>query len=305
MDITWGVRTANEITWGGMIAIYLFLAGIAGGAFLTSSLTDLFFPNAPARVIRTGAYLAPVAIIIGLGMLVIDLGRPLNFWKLLIDVNFSSVMSIGVFIISIFTFLSLVYAYQVWLSAQKAGKIKLSPGGVETAAAQDSPAQGLRKGVAFLGALFALGTATYTGFLLSAVSTNAFWSTPLLGIKGLPFLPFLFLVSALSTGLAATLLGAFNCSDLAVYKKVDIVLIILEIILVIILYASAGSLFFSGSMAVLFWLGVIVIGLLLPLILSIYGLSSHRNLVLPVCSMVVAGGLALRYFIVYAGQLFR
>lgn len=305
MDITWGARAANEITWGGLIAIYLFLAGVAGGAFLTASLTDLFNKKSPAKVIRAGAYIAPSAIIAGLGLLVFDLGRPLSFWKLLFNVNFSSVMSIGVFIISIFTALSLIYAYLVWRSAQMEGKVHLSLSGAEAAAARESSPVGLRRGVAVLGVLFAVGTATYTGFLLSAVSTNVFWSTPLLGIKGLPFLPFLFLVSALSTGLAATLIGAFDCSDLTLYKKVDIVLIALEIILLIILYISVNSIFFSGSMAALFWAGVVVIGLLMPLIMAIYGISSHKNLVLPVCGMVIVGGLALRYFIVYAGQIVK
>ncbi|MHB1651360.1 MAG: NrfD/PsrC family molybdoenzyme membrane anchor subunit [Desulfitobacteriaceae bacterium] len=163
----------------------------------------------------------------------------------------------------------------------------------------------LAQTVAVLGALAALGTATYTGFLLSAITTNELWHTPLLGLPGVPFIPLLFLVSALSTGLAATLIGAIDCSDLTVYKKIDIVLIALEILLLAILYLSAKSVFFSGSMATLFWLGVVVIGLLAPLVLSIYGVSKHKNLVLPVCGMVIIGGLCLRYFIVYSGQMFK
>ncbi|MHB1652727.1 MAG: NrfD/PsrC family molybdoenzyme membrane anchor subunit [Desulfitobacteriaceae bacterium] len=304
MDITWGTSVTNEVTWGGLIAIYLFLAGIAGGAFLTASLSDLFRKNGPAKVIRAGAYIAPMAIVIGLGLLVFDLGRPLSFWKLLTNANFGSVMSIGVFIISIFSALAVVYAYLVWSSAQVSHKIKISVGGAEPAATRESR-QGLRKAVAALGALCALGTATYTGFLLSAVTTNAFWSTSFLGLEGVPFLPILFLVSALSTGLAATLIGAIDCSDLTLYKKVDIALLAIEIILLAILYTSVNSIFFSGGLATLFWLGVVVIGLLLPLILAIYGVSKHKNLVLPVCGMVIVGGLALRYYIVYAGQMFR
>jgi len=322
MDVTWGV-SVNEVAWGGMIAIYLFLAGIAGGAFLTASLTDLFGKKQYPKVIRSGSYIALVTIIVGLGLLVVDLGRPLSFWKLMLNVNLGSVMSIGVFIVSGFTGLSFVYGCLVWLTASAQKQIHLTSGNTEVAASEniriaaasvntDVAAtsvglgiQVLRKPVAILGVLFSVATATYTGFLLSAVTTNSFWHTPFLGIEVIPFLPILFLVSAASTGLAAALMGALNGDDLTVYKKADMVLIIVEIALISILYLSVKSVFFTGSMAILFWLGVVGVGLLVPLLLSIYGIKKHKNVILPVCSMVVIGGLCLRYFVVYTGQLFK
>lgn len=305
MDVTWGASVGSEIAWGGVIAIYLFLAGIAGGAFLTSALTDLLSKKRPEKVIRSGAYIAPVAIVIGLVMLIVDLGRPLTFWELLINVNFHSVMSLGVFIVSIFTAFSFAYAFLVWTAAAAQKQVLVTSAGMEMAATSSFQGlQVLRKPVALVGSLVALGTATYTGFLLSAVTTNSLWHVSFLGIQSIPFLPILFLVSALSAGLAATLIGA-NGNDLTLYKKTDIVLLALEMILLAILYVSVGSMYFSGSMALLFWLGVVVIGLLLPLILSIYGVSAHKNLVLPVGSMVVIGGLCLRWFVIYSGQLFK
>lgn len=305
MDITWGANIGNEVAWGGVIAIYLFLAGVAGGAFLTSALTDLFSKKRPEKVIRSGAYIAPVAIVIGLIMLIIDLGRPLTFWELLIDVNFHSVMSLGVFIVSIFTAISFAYAFLVWSAAAAQKQVRVTSAGMEMAATSSFQGlQGLRKPIALVGSLVALGTATYTGFLLSAVTTNSFWHVSFLGIQGIPFLPILFLVSALSAGLAATLIGAAG-SDLTLYKKTDIVLLALEVILLTGLYLSVGSIYFSGNMGLLFWLGVVVIGLLLPLVLTIYGVNSHKNYVLPASSMVVIGGLCLRWFVIYSGQLLK
>jgi len=305
MDVTWGV-SVNEVAWGGMIAIYLFLAGIAGGAFLTASLTDLFSKKQYPKVIRSGAYIALVTIIFGLGLLVVDLGRPFSFWKLLLNVNMGSVMSIGVFIVSGFTGLAFVFSYLIWSSAATQKQIQVTSANTEVAATSVSQGlQAFRKPVAALGVLFSVATATYTGFLLSAVTTNNFWHTPFLGIEAIPFLPILFLVSAASTGLAATLIGAFNCGDLTAYKKVDMVLIIVELVLVSILYLSVKPIFFTGSMATLFWLGVVGLGLLVPLLLSIYGIIKHKNVVIPVCTMVVVGGLCLRYFVVYTGQLFK
>lgn len=304
MDVIWGVST-NEIAWGGPIAFYLFLAGIAGGAFLTASLTDLFSKNQYPKVIRSGAYIAIVTIMIGLGLLVVDLGRPLSFWKLLLHVNMGSVMSIGVFIVSGFSALAVVYGYLIWSFAAATKQMKITSANSEVVTNQIGQRfQGLRKPIAGLGVLFSIGTATYTGFLLSAITTNNFWYTPFLGMQAVPFLPILFLVSATSTGLAATLIGAWNSENLTAYKKVDMVLIILEIVLLSILYLSVHPVFFSGSMAVLFWLGVVGLGLVVPLLLSFYGITKHKNVILPVCTMVVIGGLSLRYFVVYTGQLF-
>lgn len=322
MDITWGIGS-NELAWEGLIAVYLFLAGIAGGAFLTASLTDLFSKTQNPKVIRSGAYIAPVAIIIGLLLLVVDLGRPTAFWKLLINVNFGSVMSIGVFIVSAFSALSVVYAFLVWSSAAAEKKVLMTSAKTQVASTSSyaktaTPSvltkatsigqslQVLRKPIAIVGVLVSIGTASYTGFLLSAVTTNEFWSTPFLGMDSIPFLPILFLVSASSTGLAATLIGAYKATNLTVYKKVDVVLVAIEIVLLSILYASVRPIYFTGSMTLLFWLGVAVVGLLVPLILSIYSLIKHNNrLVVPISAMVVIGGLCLRYFIVFTGQLFR
>lgn len=322
MDITWGIGS-HELAWEGLIAVYLFLAGIAGGAFLTASLTDLLSKTQNPKVIRSGAYIAPVAIIIGLLLLVVDLGRPTTFWKLLINVNFGSVMSIGVFIVSAFSALSVVYAFLVWSSAAAEKKVLMTSAKTQVASTSSyaktaTPSvltkatsigqslQVLRKPIAIVGVLVSIGTASYTGFLLSAVRTNEFWSTPFLGMESIPFLPILFLVSASSTGLAATLIGAYKATNLTVYKKVDIVLVAIEIVLLSILYASVRPIYFTGSMTLLFWLGVAVVGLLVPLILSIYSLIKHNNkLVVPISAMVVIGGLCLRYFIVFTGQLFR
>ena len=307
MDVIWGV-SQNEVAWGQLIAIYLFLAGIAGGAFLTASVTDLFGKKQYPKVIRSGAYIAVVAIMVGLGLLVLDLGRPLSFWKLLLHVNMGSVMSIGVFIVSGFTAVSVFYGYLIWSAASAQKQIYVTSANTEVAATSVVQVRGIqafRKPVAALGVLFSIATATYTGFLLSDVTTNNFWNTGLFGIDAIPFLPILFLVSATSTGLAATLLGAFRVGDLTAYKKIDMVLIIVEMVLISILYLSVKPIFFSGSMATLFWLGVVSVGLIVPLFLSIYGIAKHKNVILPVCGMVVIGGLSLRYFVVYTGQLFR
>lgn len=299
MDIIWGTPAQEHLPWAGMIALYLFLAGIAGGGFLTASLTDLLAKNKPSRLIKAGSLIAPSAIVLGLGLLVLDLSKPFAFWKLLIHVSTKSVMSIGTFIISAFVTIAFVYALMVW-----GDFLKSKTGILAKVGELAGKFSALRKPVALLGAVLALCTTTYTGFLLSAVSTNPLWSVPFLGLGVVPFLAVLFLISGVSTGLAATLIGAAKEEGLGLYKKADSVLIVLEIILLVMLYLSVNPIYFSGTMSSLFWIGVVMVGLLLPLVLSIYGMMKHRHWVMPVYGSVIVGGLCLRYFIVFSGQMF-
>lgn len=297
MDIFWGIPAGEHVAWGWMVALYFFMAGIAGGAFLTASLTDVFNKNRPTKLIKAGAYIAPAAIVIGLGFIILDLSKPFTFWKLLLYINTTSVMSIGTFILSIFAALAFAYGFLVW--AESATGLT---GVWSKLAGFINKFSVLRKPIALVGALFAVCTVSYTAYLLSAITTITLWSVPFFGVGLVPFLAVLFLVSGVSTGLAATLLGAPNSDGLSTYKKVDTVLIISEIILLAILYVTVGSIYFS-SMTALFWVGVVAIGLTLPLLLSLYSLYKHTNLLIPVCTMVIIGGFCLRYFIIYSGQL--
>lgn len=62
-----------------------------------------------------------------------------------------------------------------------------------------------------------------------------------------------------------------------------------------------------GGLALVFWLGVIGIGLLLPLATVILALRSHVyrvGYILTNATAVLLGVLLLRYYIIYAGQIY-
>ena len=54
-----------EPIWGAIIAWYLFLAGLGGGAFVTAVFIRFRHPDC-TRLMRIGRIIAPVAVIIGL-----------------------------------------------------------------------------------------------------------------------------------------------------------------------------------------------------------------------------------------------
>ena len=100
-----------EPIWGAPIAWYLFLAGLGGGAYITSAFLRWRHPEAQGMR-RAGHFIAPVAVAIGLVLLMVDaeagLHNPLRFALLL--TNFGSVMTWGVVFLSVFMVIALATA---------------------------------------------------------------------------------------------------------------------------------------------------------------------------------------------------
>ena len=286
----------NFIAWPIWIAIYLFLGGVSAGAFLVAALSDLFGGEKYRSLARIAAWMVPGPIIVGLGLLVLDLGLPFAFWKLMIYPNLSSVMSIGVFLLGIFTPVCIIYA--LMLSSQKGSPYRKP--------------EGLQSLLAWGGIVLAIGVAAYTALLLQSVSTNAVWGTAIL--------PVLFLVSAFSTGIALTILVAhFTAPDaheaIITWTRYDAYLIGAELVVICLMILgwalSTGgevamqTLIFGGQ-APLFWIGVVLLGLIVPLLAEYKELSGGSSgAALPILAsvLILVGGYLLRHTILFAGQL--
>ena len=72
--------------WSGIIACYLFLGGLGGGAFATSAFLAWRHPEA-VTMRKLGHWIAPIVVIVGLVLLMFDakagLHNPLRFALLL------------------------------------------------------------------------------------------------------------------------------------------------------------------------------------------------------------------------------
>ena len=160
---------------------------------------------------------------------------------------------------------------------------------------------------------FGLCIMMYTGIMLSTLKAHAFWATPAL--------PVLFTISAISTGCAAIVLSiggwpaAMTLESLFVSEivleilhVVDIVLVIAELIVLLTMvlsFAGAGNetakaaarRWVKGSYAGLFWVGMVGLGLVVPLVMYIGGgHSAAATLVAPI--LVLCGGCLLRFMVV-------
>jgi len=284
------MRSAN---WSIIIALYLFLAGIASAVFYGGTLAEVLSGGKYRRLTLWGNIIALPLIVVGLLLLVVDLGKPLSFWHFIVSndfvpmVNISSVMSQGVWFLSFFAIL-LVINLVLFLTGS------------------DS----LRRIISYIAAFFGILVAGYTGVLLTATSVPLWRATPFLGM--------LFLLSATSTGIAALVLGMKARRDtdeelMHLLDKVDVKVIVLEILAIIALMIgmaawapSALQSLVAGRYAVAFWLGVVFMGLIAPLAIEYREMRIGKatpGAVTLSAVLVLVGGFLMRYVILYAGQV--
>lgn len=271
--------------WTWFIALYFFLAGIAGGSYVLATIMRLRGSAQDAPIVRIG-YLLPLPLVVVCALfLTIDLGTPLRFWHMLINttpgdagLNFKywSPMSVGVWALSIFGLFTLLS----FLEAR--GNLRR-----------------LSNAVPIVGSLFALYVASYTGVLLS-VSNQPVWSDTW-ALGGL------FLASGLS-GSAALLIwlgryyqGAPQTE--ARLSKADGYFALLELAFIIAFFitiAIAGTIgkTVSGIWAVL-W--ILVLLSLFPGIRAVFARRAAPESIVA-SAVVIAGVLLMRLVIVFSAQ---
>ena len=289
--------------WGWQIATYLFLGGLGGGIlFLTWVLSAFVFPGENlTQVFMLPNFIALLAIAFGLFCLVEELGQPPVFYRAYVTAT--SIIKWGAVLLTIASFGSLFWLLGNW-----------SP---------ETPVLGFLSVFNFFGGLSdvwlaaaglaGFGIMVYTGVMLSTLKAHSFWSTPAL--------PILFTTSALSTACACIMLsmcgwpGVAALSDLAAGHEIHELLHVLDIILgfaeltilliMVLSFLGAGNRtqqrvaqrWVKGSTAPVFWIGMIGLGLVVPLIMNASGNAGAGTIA---CILVLCGGCLLRFLCVWS-----
>jgi len=102
------------ITWEAPIWLYLWLAGMAGGACFATVLVNAFSRGAYRPLVRLGIYVGVPLAVIGVLLLVTDLGIPLRFWHLMLIFKPLSAMSMGTWILFFFVAAGIIAIIQWW-----------------------------------------------------------------------------------------------------------------------------------------------------------------------------------------------
>jgi formate-dependent nitrite reductase membrane component NrfD len=144
----------------------------------------------------------------------------------------------------------------------------------------------------------------YTGVLLSSYAARPLWNTSMLSM--------LFLTSGLSSAAAFVHLVAREEDERRMLAKADNAFLISEIIiLALILVGFLSStqvqidgvkMFLGGEYTVLFWVFVVGMGIVIPLIIQMAAVTNKIRHTAFAPIFVMIGGLLLRFAFVFAGQ---
>lgn len=326
----------HELHWGLPVIGYLFLAGLGAGAMTVGA--SLFLRGHAGEsggehfeLARYGALIAPLPLAFGTGLLVFELGsfqaaiangeflKLFKFLNLFTTINLSP-MSLGSWLIGFGILLSVANAWLYWPKIARPGDGR----------------NRYRKRIAWVVIPVGIAICVYTGILLGALPARPFWNTPVLAI--------FFLVSALSSGIAAMILvraitlhrigkhdkdvdpegHAHAARAVYILAGSDLLLISAEILLVFVLIIFANLTIGSpaeamkvilpgGSLAGLFWFGVVIVGLVIPGLIALRYVTPTLlrqetydiPVIMEICaaSVIILGGFLLRYVVVVAGQI--
>lgn len=294
----------NEITWGMPVVLDVFFAGLAAGAFCFAVLASRRAGESYQACARTAAFLAPVSVAFGLSMLILDLRYKTRFWFTMTVFNPDSPMSLGVWLLTLFSVVAAVYAI-FWIPAAIRERI---------------PVIGKRRfwlwqrgrdtlGVA--GIPLALLVSIYTGVLLSATAIPVWRNLAL---------PILFCFSSMATGFAAGLLMALLFSPrrrqaivtgpfrwLQGAYRVLLPAYLLALLAYVLLFfipqmREEGLSLITGWNGIVWWLGVVCFGVMLPLLLTVRKAKTSLSRIYVALGALLAGGFLLRMVLVLSGQ---
>jgi molybdopterin-containing oxidoreductase family membrane subunit len=284
---------SNRIVWGVPHVFAIFLIVAASGVLNVASIASVFGRELYKPLARLSGLLALTLLAGGLAVLVLDLGRPERLIVAMTHYNFKSIFAWNIFLYT--GFYAIVAAY-LWTMFERRMNDYSKPAGL----------------FAFVWRLvLTTGTGSIFGFLVAREPYDSALLAPL------------FIIMSFSFGLAIFVLVLMAACRWASRPLGDVVLKrlrnLLGVFVAAVLYFVAvhhlTNLYIAGRHDVerfflleggiytaLFWLGQVLAGGVLPMVL-LFGTPSRRALAAAaVC--VIAGGFAQLYVLIIGGQAY-
>jgi molybdopterin-containing oxidoreductase family membrane subunit len=284
---------SNRIVWGTPHVFAVFLIVAASGALNVASIASVFGRELYKPLARLSGLLAITLLAGGLAVLVLDLGRPDRLIVAMTHYNFKSIFAWNIFL---YTGFFAVVALYLWTMLERRMNGYTKRAGL----------------LAFVWRLvLTTGTGSIFGFLVAREPYNSALLAPL------------FIVMSFSFGLAIFVLVLMAACRWSGRALGDVVLTrlrrLLGVFVATVLYFVAVYhltnlyiarqhdverflLWDGGIYTALFWIGQVLIGGVLPLVL-LFGFASRRALA-AAAACVIAGGLAQVYVLIIGGQAY-
>ncbi|KAA5602414.1 NrfD/PsrC family molybdoenzyme membrane anchor subunit [Blastochloris sulfoviridis] len=291
----------NQVVWGLPHVFAVFLIVAASGALNVASVSSVFNRLAYKPYARLSGLLAIALLIGGLAVLVLDLGRPDRLLVAMTTYNFKSIFAWNIYLYS--GFVVIVAAYLFSMMDRQAAK---------------SAAFGKAMGWLAFGWRLALttGTGSIFGFLIAREAYDAAILAPLFiaasFLYGLAFTVLVLLTMSRETRdelMPEEMLGKFR-GLLAIFALAVLYFTAVQHVTKLYSAAHQGVELFllrdGGVFPLVFWLGQIGIGTVLPLALLAFAPRGTKGrLAIELASaLFLIGGLAQLYVIIIGGQAF-
>ncbi|ODS31934.1 MAG: putative hydrogenase 2 b cytochrome subunit [Candidatus Scalindua rubra] len=280
----------HNVPWGFWIPLYFYFTGLSAGSFVLSSLSTVFGLKQFKTLAFTAGISAVVLLLLAPMFLILDLGQPFRFWKVLVPWYFNphSVVSWGSWLLTIYPIVLLIYCWYMFKEKEKMVKIF----GISTLP-------------------LAIAVHGYTGFVFGLIKARVYWYSAIM--------PGYFLTSAILSGIGLLIIiilikdklaGGSAISELfSPLKKMMIAIIILDLFWVfcwkITLLSGTDEARASALIALkdpLYIFGELLVGMFVPLFLLTYPKTRNSVGWLAVSSVLVLIGVFLmRYTLVFTG----
>jgi molybdopterin-containing oxidoreductase family membrane subunit len=259
----------QQVVWGLYIAGFFTAVGAGAGLLGLVGLSE-FRPILPLAA-RTRALSLSLAAFVAGGLLItMDVGNPLQLWRLVAGLRFSSMMTWDFWLLVIAGLVTLVYLLTVRFTQPQ-------------------------KALGVLGLLAAIAVVAVEGWMLAVLSARPLWG------GGLTLVSFLLAAAIAGLSLAMLLLpkAAFLRSGLAIALGLSLVFVLAEVLTGLLAGEPRGlsevRLLLTGSPAFAFWFQLVV-GVLIPLALLRSGSPGAAGI------LALLGVLAEKWWLLAVGQ---
>ncbi|WP_413437203.1 NrfD/PsrC family molybdoenzyme membrane anchor subunit [Sulfuriferula sp. GW1] len=286
----------NQVVWGIPHVFAVFLIVAASGVLNVASIATVFGKQFYKPLAPLSALLAIALLAGGLMVLMLDLGRADRLIVAMTHYNFKSVFAWNVFLYTGFFTLSAIY---IWTM-------------------MDRKVAAYNKPVGFAAFFWRLSLTTGTGSIFGFLVARQAYDTALLAP--------MFIIMSFCYGLAVYLLvlmAAYSWSkrplgDLVIRRLKNLLGVFIAAVLYFVAVYHLTNFYFTrqheferfilldgGIYTLLFWIGQILLGGVVPLIL-LYAPATRqsRSAIASACLLVVLGGLAQMYVTIIGGQAF-
>ena len=293
MDISVLYNVFPQETFGTLIAVYFYLTGLSAGSFVLSTLAFVFGMEKFKPIGKIGVILATLFLVMAPLALLVHVGQPFKAWHLFVHLNITSPITWGSFLLTLYPINCVIYGFFMFRGKKTMTRL-----------------------FGTIGIPLAIFVHGYTGFILALGKARALWNTALM--------PFLFLISAMVSGIALMILisivkDRFFSKEKTVNRElvfglgqllvamilIDLFLVLSDVLVLLVSHAEAqevAHLILTGKFSFYFLVVENFMGKIIPAIILLVPRFRNLTTVTVASILVVVGIFFMRYVVVVGGE---